>query len=393
MSSKFTKLLMGGAALALLPATQAFAEGTEAGTAVTNTFTMTYDVGGDPQTLTPDADDTVTFAVDRVVDLTVSVDNAAITANPNDTITQVFTVTNTGNSPQAYDLDFLQQVDGTAPENFDLEEPATFTVTLSIDADGDGTPDSTVSYTVDNGAVVPTPDIGPDGIITVTVVTDVPAGQADGSVATVALEAVTLEPAVRPDSGVVLVGGVPTPGAGAPIGGASGTEVVASTDPNGEATVETVLADGTGTGAPVTGVTDVDNDGDHSAVSVVTVESATIIADKTVDLITQDNSCAFGGATAPLVPPTTNLVYIPGACVQYVIEVENQGNATATNVAVGDSLQGDLSYVDSAVFGPLGGTIGTTTCAANSTTCVVNLTGGELEAGETGQLVILATIK
>ena len=388
MSSKLTKLLMGGAILAAMPATSAFAAGTEAGTAVTNTFSLSFTVGGDTQTVTPDADDTATFAVDRVVNLTAATTTPAVNANPGDTtVTQTFTVTNTGNSVQAYDLDFFQQADGTAPENFDTTITS---VAYEIDFDGDGTVDSTGTYTFDNGQLVATPDVGPDGVITLTVTSSVPAGQADGSEATIALEANTLEPANRPTNGIDNT----------PIGGASGSEVVGSTDPNTDSGVETILVDGIGNGDGVTGVTDADGDGDHSVRSVVTVESAQVAANKTGELVSQDGSgCTLANPAVPLA--TTTGAFIPGACVQYVIEVTNSGTATANGVTIGDELQTDLVFVaagpDTALGGNFTGTNGSIPAAnqqcTSSNVCQVTLVDGELTSGETGRLIILARIK
>jgi len=65
------KSLLGATALTALSAGTAFAGGTAAGTTVTNTFTLDYNVGTTPQTQVT-GDTPTTFVVDRLIDVNVA---------------------------------------------------------------------------------------------------------------------------------------------------------------------------------------------------------------------------------------------------------------------------------------------------------------------------------
>ena len=106
-------LLVGG--VAALP--QAHALGTAANTSIQNRATISYSVGGNAQTpiessptgnSTPgtNAGTSTTFVVDNKVDLTVTESGGAATVvNPGQAnAVATYIVTNTGNSPQAYQL-------------------------------------------------------------------------------------------------------------------------------------------------------------------------------------------------------------------------------------------------------------------------------------------------
>jgi len=83
-----------GTILFLLDVQGVFAEGTAAGTSVSNTATVTFKVGGTPQT--PVSHVPTTFLVDRKINLTVAQLGSSVTVAPgsNDQVL-AFTVTNT----------------------------------------------------------------------------------------------------------------------------------------------------------------------------------------------------------------------------------------------------------------------------------------------------------
>ena len=115
----------------------AYADGTDAGTSVENTFVLNYEVEGvvqppitndtDPPTQPPGAivQGTPTlFTVDRLVDLTVAAVNSPLSVTPGASgpnATLVFEVTNTGNDTQSYTFSLQDGVDSNgAAGNFVL---------------------------------------------------------------------------------------------------------------------------------------------------------------------------------------------------------------------------------------------------------------------------------
>ena len=110
MTSKLLNLGSGSLlAIAIVGSVPAFAAGTTAGSTITNTATINYQVGGVSQ---PSIDDSDAFVVDRVVNLTVAeLGNATTVVVPGQTgAVTTFTVTNTSNAV----LDFALAASQTA---------------------------------------------------------------------------------------------------------------------------------------------------------------------------------------------------------------------------------------------------------------------------------------
>ena len=137
--------IVGVAILAILAIAPLSAQAqTNAGTVVSNTFTLDYEVGGNAQPqITPPSD--TTFTVDRIVDLTVSnpfdgtVAPGAVTDVANVDERVVFAVTNDGNDNQAYSLS-LANVTG---DDFDV---TTLGATIFTDTNGNGAFDAGEGY-------------------------------------------------------------------------------------------------------------------------------------------------------------------------------------------------------------------------------------------------------
>lgn len=372
----FLKALLGASALTVFATGTAQAQNnfTPAGTSVSNTFTLDYNVGGVAQ---PQIDSSATptlFTVDRLVDLTVT-SNGDTTVAPGSTDEElVFSVSNEGNDTQAYALTLVEET--AAPDTIDTDDPAGATPPLVyyID-DGNGTfePGGADGAPVTYNPASP-PELGPDEVLWVVVTQDIPTSATDGDQADVSLVADTLEPASSPSAG---------------------TPVTADGDGNSlTGAAENVLADGSGTGNEVA------NAGDHSATGSYIIASADIDGDKVVAIHSED------GSTCSTIPGAPTGGYgIPGACVEYVISVENSGSAAATDIVVNDVLPDELEFA-TAVFGGdfTGGSFASPALPAANTdcvsgACVINLTGATLPApvlpatSTTGTVTIRAYVK
>lgn len=361
------KALLGATALTVFAAGTAQAQNnfTPADTSVSNTFTLDYKVGGVDQ---PQIDSSATptlFTVDRLVDLTVT-SNGDLTTAPGATDQELaFSVSNEGNDTQAYDLSIVQEGGDTL--NTDDSAAGTDVLVYYVD-DGNGTfePDAAdgaaIPYDADNP-----PTIAPDAVLWVVVTQDIPTTAVDGNQADVTLVADTLDPvtfvAVDADTG------------GNTLTGAA----------------ENVLADETGTSNEAAG------DGDHSATGAYIIASADISGVKTVTVYSQD-----GSLCDDFIETATGGYAIPGACVEYVITVENAGSAPATDIIVNDVLPAELQYAAVTFDGFTAGSFtsepeGGADCGA--VTCEVDFTGGTLPAAvapateTTGTVTIRAIVK
>ena len=108
-------------------------------------------------------------------------------------------------------------------------------------------------------------------------------------------------------------------------------------------------------------------------------------ASKTASIFSEDGTdCAALAATPPAEPATP--VAVPGACIQYTIEVQNTGPVAATAVELTDTLPAQLDYVTAGLAGWQAGSLAV---AGNTLT----LTGGEVGAGQTASITIRARVR
>ena len=361
--SKLLKGLLGATALTAFTAGSAHAvepanNFTAADTAVSNTFTLTYDVGGVPQPPI-DSDDPgdpngpTVFTVDRLIDLTVESlgDETAAPGSTNEEL--VFSLQNLGNDDQAYSLTAIEET-GPAGE-IDTDDPADSTAVIQYyidDGDGvfetDGSDGTLVTYDPANPPV-----LGPDEVLWVVVTQDIPTSAVDGNTADITLLADTLDP--------------------------TGPFAETVNDTNGNdadaaAAAENVFVDGQGTTNEAA-----TPDGDHSATGTYIVSSADITAIKDVAMHSQD------GSTCTAIPgtPVAGGYFVPGGCVEYTITVTNSGSDAATDIDVSDTLPAELLFAAADFSGFTGGSLGTlppvnTDCTGSA--CVISLTGASLPA-------------
>ncbi|MEO6218047.1 MAG: hypothetical protein ABIO86_18605 [Sphingomonas sp.] len=338
--------------LAGLAATPAYAAGTTAGSTVTNTVQVNFQVGGVAQTPVSASD---TFTVDRKVNVTVAEVGSTTTQTSPGQLAAVttFTVTNLSNATLDFALAAAQQVGGAGAhsntDNFDVTN-----VKIYVDSNTNGVYDAGTDT-----LVTYLDELAADASKTVFVVADIPVARVTNDVAAVTLTATGREGGTAATQGIALV----------------------QTATANTASMDTVFADGAG-------ATDAARDAAFSAKDDYTILAAALSATKTSRVI----SDPFNN--------TTNPKMIPGAVVEYCIAVANaSGSATATSVALSDILPAATTY--QASFGILmNGTVTGATCNAdgvaggayNAGTTTVSGTLASIVAADTRTLVFRVTI-
>ena len=353
MTSKLTYMgAIGLAALSSAAAAPAFAAGTTAGTTITNTATVDYQVGGVAQGQQSASNN---FTVDRKINLLVeevgTVTTSVVPGQTNAVTT--FQLTNSSNEVLDFALVATQIAGGTAAhggtDTFNANNVRIYRdniVTGTIGSWDVG--DTLITAYVDELVV--------DTAIRLFVVADIPAALANNAVAGVTLRATARE------------------------GGLAGTQGAAITETTGANTAgkDTVFADIAGVAG------DVARDGSHSDNDDYTVQTATLTVTKSSRVI----SDPFNN--------TTNPKLIPGAVVEYCIAVANTGSATATSVAINDPVPGQLTFNAGTIL--LGGTVTSGTCDFNGTAggsyAAPNVSGtiASIAAGAASTLVFRATV-
>ena len=336
-------ILLAGMVLAGGGASNAMAAGTASGTTISNSAVVNYDVGGVNQ---PNVNsNTATFVVDTKIDLTVATTDAASVKVAPGATAQVltFTVTNTGNATQDFNLSSTASSGGTGKfggtDNFDATS-----VNIYVDSNGNGTYDSgTDTATSIN-------DLAADGSVSVFIVATIPTGQVTGDIASYHLVAEARDAAT---------GNALTETAGADTAGFTA------------GSVDIVFADGQGSDT----ANDASRDAKHSSQDDYEVLTAALTVTKSSTVI----SDPFNS--------TTNPKRIPGAVVEYTIQVDNAaGGTTATNVTVSDNLSTEIGNGTLAfkTDGYTGGGIEVTAPNINGGTALVLTNASDADQGDYG---------
>ena len=313
---RFTLASVSALAVGLWGPLASAATGTQAGASVTNTATVSYSVANVAQT--PVASNAASFVVDRKANVMVAeVGGAATTVayGQTDQVT-TFTVTNTTNATQDFRLLATNIGIGAATQLGHTDNFAVTNIRVFVDSNGNGTYDAGVDIAtyID--------ELAPDATKTVFVVGDVPASGPAGGVAGVQLTA------------VVATGGA---------GGSLGADLTQSlTDDVNQ--IDTVFAD-------VAGYVDALRDGRFSAGDEYNVAAATAQVIKTATLI----SDPLNGLVTPKA--------IPGAVVEYCIQVKNIGSNPLTSVGVTDNIPTNTTYLANSTY--VGGTVLLGACVAD----------------------------
>lgn len=307
-----------------------WADGTAAGTAVDNTASIAYSVGGVTQTeiessesgnSTPGAGNgsATSFVVDKKIDLLVTAGSGTnVVPGASGTSTSLaFTLKNEGNSTESFTLSPSQVTTG---DEFDTSACSVTSPALPVSLAADESTPVTVECTVPPS----------DATVTngATSIVDLLAAEATGLTET------------------------------------AGADTAAS--------VDIVFADDTGT--PTDGA---DRNAQHSAVNTYTISTAEITVQKTSAV----TKMSVNGTD-----DTTDPKRIPGATIEYTISVSNAPTAQeATGLVISDPLPKDLTFVSCNVAGVTG-----VTCSYSSPN--VTTSAFTLPAGATATLTIEATV-
>ncbi|MEM1261887.1 MAG: hypothetical protein AAGH76_05795 [Pseudomonadota bacterium] len=182
--SEVTSTMRRCGALAAIAATTlvvgpAFAAGTLAGTDISNTAVVTFDLAG--TTVTQDSN-TVTLTVAETLDVAVVVQSGQTSVDAGQTGAELlYTVTNTGNGSESFRLDFNNDFIADPAVDFN---PVGQTPAIYFDTDGSGdfSPGDT-PYS----AGVNDPVLAADASVAVLIVNDIPAGLNNGDIGRSAL--------------------------------------------------------------------------------------------------------------------------------------------------------------------------------------------------------------
>jgi uncharacterized repeat protein (TIGR01451 family) len=388
------KGLLGASALTVLSTGNAFAQNafTPAGETVSNTFTLNYEVNNTPQTEINNIGTPTEFAVDRLVNVTVSSPGDTFVVSDQEDALLPFVVVNNGNDEQAY----LLGIEQVAGDDFNTEAPTTAPDIIFYDESADTNNDGVLSP-AERAAATPQEYNTTPGAV------NIPVLDADERVFVFVRQNI---PDNRPDAeqgGVVLFADTQT------ITGGTGpsltfTETLGDADGTNDAnplTVENVLADENGV---ATDTNDGDTDGAHSARGDFIIEAPNVTATKDVYGVAAatEGTCDPIAAAGSYTPPAASTeYYTPNSCVEYVIQVNNEGSQDATNIDLSDILPDNLTFRQAEIRGDLAGTLSAPTsgdvCDGTASTCTVSVANGTLASGSTGTptvgyLVIRATI-
>jgi len=327
MTSKLKSLVASTALAAIIGvSTPAFAVGTNQGTGINNSVTVSYQVGSVAQT--PVTSNTDTFLVDRKVAFTV-VERATIgttSVNPGQTAQQTaFTLTNLANDILDFDLTAANLTTGTAtPRGTDAFDASNLLICL--DADNNNVCDAAPTATLTVNDLSAT--VGSNSV-NVLVIGDIPLSATNSQIAGVRLTATA-----KFSNGTAFVISGP------------GKNISTDADANVANAVDTVLADS-------------GRDGVESALDDYTVSAPVLSVWKSSrvvsDLVSSSNPKA-----------------LPGATVEYCISVQNSGGVAATNVAIEDLIPANTTFVASSIL--LNGTV--TNHGTANQTCSAGTAGG-----------------
>lgn len=299
-----------------------------AGDSISNTATISYDIGGVPGT----DNASVSFLEDRRINFIVTEDNGSaavpVISDMTDAVMQ-FTVTNTGNGIQ----DFLLTAINTAPNPFGVPADNFDPLTIQVFVESNVTP----GYQLAEDTAVFIDELVVNVSQIVYVVADLPTQLID-DVSAIAMIAQIAEggavgvegPAINADdNGRISPAGVFSNGSTNVLAGTS------NTIPDSPATMETVFNDPAGLSpedVSTDGLQDIAGNGQHSDTGAYQVMSPVAIV-KTITVIDP-----LGG-TDPH----------PGATLRYQLDVIVTGNTAVDNLVINDVIPANTTYTDGSI--------------------------------------------
>jgi hypothetical protein len=303
---------------------QTMAAGTDAGTIVQNEASLSFDINGTSQTALTS---TASFQVDNRVDMTLSTAEVQKKVVPGATITFAYSLANTGNAEQVFEMSIGNSADTLAAT--DDGDIAVTGITYSGLVDG----------TLANTNYI---TVAEDATATFNVTVTIPLVR-DGA-----------ENILNEDEFVLLTTATAVADtSGTALSDDTGTDKNALANLNAATLI--VLADSASTLA--TTDTDVAFNGTVSVLNIAEIETATFVyVDPNGDtvnglglsvLVATDTLCGtaytLGVATCDGTIPTYTPKAIPDATVEYTITATNSGTVAAENVVITQ----DLSTLDS----------------------------------------------
>ena len=357
------KTVLGAAVLlsSLAQVQVASAVGTDAGVTVSNRATVNYTVGTVAQApieSSPTGNSNpgvgnganTTFVVDNRINLNVTeLSGNATLVSPGQTgVVTAFTVSNTGNATQGYQLSASNLVGGAVFGNTDNTDVSNLRV--FVDNPGAGGSAGAYDAAFDTAANVDT--LAEDGNVVVFIVVDVPLTATNGQFSNVRLQARAAVP------------------------GTNGATLEAETAGADTAGIDIVFGDA-------------GRDATQTADDQYSVQSAALTITKTSTLI----SDPFNG--------TTNQKAIPGAVIEYVVSIANTGTVSAGSIQLSDTLDATLTFTTGQYNGGLAD-VEIQVGAAPATYCVAesgadsngdgcNRAGQTLNVNPTASITVAAT--
>ncbi|AHK17702.1 DUF11 domain-containing protein [Thalassolituus oleivorans] len=345
------------------------AAGTAAGTEVTNTATLNYQING--------IDQTAVTAEDKFnVDIKVDFDLARLNTDANQTsletdnvIVAAFVVNNTGNAPTSFAVAAANATGTTVNANgadyidtIDL----TGTYTYYVDVNGDGQLDA------GDTAITVTDEIPADDSVTIFVV--LPKENITGVDGDVAITDLTVN------------------GVASTINGTTYNLDTDDNDPSNGSTDDAAIANGATTIEVVyaNGATPADADNSEVLSDVLKLAFPNLNGDGITDNLTKTSV-----VISDPINGTTNPKAIPGAVVEYTIRIVNTGNASATNVIVTDTLPTDTTYVADSLlvsYDDLATPAAADAANVTESSGVITANLNEVAAGEANVIIVRVTI-
>lgn len=288
---------------------------TPAGTTITNIATVNYTVAGSGFT---QSTNTASFRVDELISVAVTGPAAAQSvATPDTNRVLTFTVTNTGNGPEAYNL--IANLNPGAPVVDQFDPRPGGAGLLFVDTNNNGRLDIGVDTLV-AGPLTINPDSATNPPTRILFVANIPPGLANGNQGAVTLTAVSATP------GAVVAGAGAAPGTVLPNGG---------TPAVGGPGIDAVV--GAGRNGPT------DSGADDSANGIYVIGAVVAVA-KTIIAVTSPAGVTAAGCNGA-VPPAGCTAYVPGAIIQYQLTVTISGPGFAQAVQVFDDVPANTTYV------------------------------------------------